>query len=313
MIHRPRTWLITGATGFLGRAVVRHLQNRPDQQRLILISRKPLQARPNQTPVVADLHQDSTWPAILDQFAPDIVLHLAGRTPPATEAELWAENAEMTFKMRIALENHQKPVRLVHAGSAAELGDVPVINLPVDESYRPDPATPYGKSKWAAATAVLESGGAIEPMVARLFNLIGPGQSANQAFGRYAAQLAGNPFSDQPTEMKAVGLGQRRDFIDVRDAASAIVALADYGHSHEVYHVGTGLSRTVGEGLEILASHFGRSVHWHESPGLIAHGPADSRAEIKRIQSQTGWRPEIRFEQSLADLATEIRSRTSPA
>ena len=309
MIHRPQTWLITGASGFLGRALVDLLQLRPNQKR-ILISRKQIPHRANTLQIHADLNEFTALNSIINQHRPDIVLNLAGRTPPASDTDLWNDNAELTFNLLNCLKSCQYPVRLVHAGSAAELGEVPLEKLPVDESYKPDPVTTYGKSKWAASEAVLQaSGGPITPMVARIFNLIGPGQSTHQAFGRYAAELAATEIG-KPLQIKAFGLTHRRDFIDVRDAASAILALADHGKTNQVYHVGTGVSRSLLEGLEILARNSGRNVEWIESLNHSAQGPSDSKASIKLIQMDTHWCPQVSFEQSLTDLWTGIVSTT---
>lgn len=300
MTQRPQTWLITGASGFLGRALVDLLQQRPNQKQ-ILISRNPTPCRENQIQLHPNLMQPPELHSIIDKHRPDIVLNLAGRTPPATDTELWNDNAELTFNLLKALQFSQYPIRLVHAGSAAELGEVPMEKLPVDESYKAAPVTAYGKSKLAASEAVLKANGQIKPIVARLFNLIGPGQSTHQAFGRYAAELAASSCNNR-LELKAFGLSHRRDFIDVRDAASAILALADHGRSNQVYHVGTGVSRSLGEGLEILARNSGRNVKWVESLNQSAQGPADSKASIRLIQKDTGWSPQIPFEKSLADL-----------
>lgn len=308
MIHRPQTWLITGASGFLGRALVNLLQQRPNQK-LILISRKQIPHRANTLQIHTDLNEFIALNSIIELHKPDIVLNLAGRTPPASDTDLWNDNAELTFNLLSCLKSCQYPVRLIHAGSAAELGEVPLEKLPVDESYKPQPVTSYGKSKWAASEAVLQASGPITPMVARIFNLIGPGQSTLQAFGRYAAELAATKIG-KPHEIKAFGLSHRRDFIDVRDAASAILALADHGRSNQVYHIGTGISRSLLDGLEILARNSGRSVEWIESLKHSAQGPLDSKASIRLIQKDTVWSPQIPFEQSLTDLWTGIVSTT---
>jgi nucleoside-diphosphate-sugar epimerase len=68
-----------------------------------------------------------------------------------------------------------------------------------------------------------------------------------------------------------------------------------------VYHVGTGQSRTVREGLDHLIRLSGRTVVVDERP-TFGRGPVDSRAAIERIVDETGWRPRVDFFQSLTDL-----------
>jgi GDP-4-dehydro-6-deoxy-D-mannose reductase len=165
-------------------------------------------------------------------------------------------------------------------------------------------------SKLLATSAGLAAGPPLEVMVARVFNPIGPGLPASQAFGRFAHQLhAGTaaaaarqrPADSAPLTLTVGDLDARRDFIDIRDVARAFVALAERGRAGTVYHVGTGRSRRVGDGLDALIRLSGRPVRVDADPSLMRGGPTDSRADIRRVVSDTGWRPEIAFERSLAD------------
>ncbi len=80
-----------------------------------------------------------------------------------------------------------------------------------------------------------------------------------------------------------------------------------------MYNVGTGVSHRVGDGLERLIQLSGRSVHVSIDRELERRrGPIDSRASIDRIQRDTGWKPEISWEQSLVDLWNEIETRKGP-
>lgn len=133
--------------------------------------------------------------------------------------------------------------------------------------------------------------------------MIGPGMPTSQAFGRFARDLLA-PGPD-PLVLNVGDLDARRDFVDVRDAASALILLAERGDPGAIYHVGTGRSRAIGDGLDRLIGLSGRDVRV-ERIGA-GRGPADSRAEIARIVEAVGWRPEVPFETSLADLWDEAR------
>lgn len=304
MISNRQCWLVTGSTGFLGQAVLELLTRRPDLQ-IVRLVRPGHRLAGTPGTIVADPGQPQSWLPDLHNIQPGIVLHLAGRTPPASAEELFTDNLELTRQLLRGLDLMGRPVRLVHAGSAAELGNVPVDQLPVHESYLPEPVTPYGQSKWAAAQAVMAAGNQIRPVVARIFNIIGPGQATSQAFGRYAADLfRADPA--KPLQIMAMGLKHRRDFIDIRDVARALVTLAEYPNPARLYHVGRGESRSVGEGLDVLVRASGKKVDIIESQGGGSLGPADSRADVRRIRADTGWVPQISFEQSLIDLWSSI-------
>jgi GDP-4-dehydro-6-deoxy-D-mannose reductase len=81
--------------------------------------------------------------------------------------------------------------------------------------------------------------------------------------------------------------------------------LAERGRAGRIYHIGSGRSRPVREGLETLIRLSGRTV-LVQSPGSgIRSNPSDSVACIDRIVQETGWRPTIPWEQSLRDLWQE--------
>lgn len=303
--------LVTGSTGFLGRAVMDQLSARPEMEVIRLVrSGHPLAG--SRGCITFENHSLDDLTRQLLTVQPDVVLHLAGRTPPATEQELEKANAGLTRELLYGLAKLDKPVRFIHAGSAAELGEVPVNKLPVDETYKPTPLTPYGKSKWAATQQVLNAGSNITPVVARVFNIIGPGQATTQAFGRYACDLLRHMSSDT-LKLKAMGLEHKRDFVDIRDAAGAFILLAENPRTKGIYNVASGQSRAVGEGVEILIELSGKKVHIVESRELEAHGPTDSRANITKIIDETGWRPVITMEQSLADFWNELVNRQGQA
>ncbi len=291
-------WLVTGGSGFLGRALLARLRGEPVN--LVALGRQPIDGVRS---VSADLLDLESSRRALFETLPDVVFHLAGRTPPADPEDFDAGNRVATTNLIRSLEAIGRRVRVVAVGSAAELGEVPTDDLPVGEEYPCRPVEPYGRSKLAATEVVLGASPPVESVVARLFNPIGSGLKANQALGRFAAILA---EGDGPITMKVGNLGPRRDFIDVRDVADALIALATHARPG-LYHVGTGRSWSVGEGLETLIRLSGREVTVVVEPGRPG-GVVDSRADIGRICGETGWSPRIDFERSLADLWTEANT-----
>jgi nucleoside-diphosphate-sugar epimerase len=304
-------WLVTGATGFVGRHVVEALTSgveghrEPDAE-IILMSRRRPEGWPEERFVAADLNDSAALRQCLHRFAPDYVIHTAGRTPPAEDDELYRANFWATTHLLAALQSLNRPCRVVLSGSAAELGPVAAAHLPVREDYTGYPVDAYGRSKHLATLRGLSERPPLEVMVARVFNPIGPGTPSTQAFGQFARRL-GEPGPD-PLDLTVGDLDTRRDFIDVRDVARAMISLARRGQPGQLYHVGTGRSHRVGDGLEILLRLSGRAVQLRVDPVLQSRrGPSDSRAAIDRIVAHTGWEPRIAWEQSLDDLWRETR------
>lgn len=299
--------VVTGASGFLGRPLLDAL-SALDQGlgRVVVIGRRCPPRWPEEAFLSTDLADEASVRSAIDRSAPSVVIHLAGKTPPATPAELYQANTIATALLLDALRAQGRQARVVLVGSAAELGPVPVDALPVGEDYPCHPNTPYGLSKWLATCAGLAAPPPLEVMIARVFNPIGPGTPESQALGRFAARFA-DPAT---TELNVGNLEARRDFVDVRDVARALIALARDGRAGRIYHVGTGTSHRVGDGLERLHRLSGQRVRVAVDPARAANaGPSDSRAEIGRIVEHTGWRPLISWEQSLEDLWNEARGQ----
>jgi GDP-4-dehydro-6-deoxy-D-mannose reductase len=301
--------MVTGASGFLGRHVLEVLRSgtdglTADENSVVVLGRSCPEGWPETDFIAADLADSAGLRRAIAQVSPDVVIHTAGKTPPALDEELYQANFWSAMHLLRALGPLDKSVRVVLAGSAAELGKVDPSALPVNEAYPCDPLDAYGRSKYLATLAGLADRSRHEVVVARVFNPVGPGLPETQAFGRFAASLR-EPGPD-PLPLVVGDLNTRRDFIDVRDVARAMLALAQRGEAGLVYHVGTGQSRRVGDGLDFLRELSGRTVQIKIDHSLgNPRGPADSRADITRIVAHTAWRPRISWQESLTDLWRE--------
>lgn len=299
-------WIVTGGSGFLGR----HLLDRlgpvaPGGAEVVAVGRRPPRGWAGRF-VAADFDDRDAVARAVDRVRPEVMFHLAGRTPPGTADEFERANVGATVAWLDALRAAGRAVRFVLAGSAAELGPIPLDALPVGEDWPCDPADAYGLTKLCATVAAVSSRGTVQTVVARIFNPIGPGLPTAQALGRFARALA---EGDGDLTLTVGDLDARRDFVDARDVADALIALAGRGRPGRLYHVGTGRSRRVGDGLDRLIALSGRRVVVQIDPGFARPaGPSDSRADIARIVAEVGWVPRIAWEQSLLDLWEAARA-----
>jgi len=294
-------WMVTGGSGFLGRHLLARLVDMGAE--VVAIGRRPIERHPTVRFIPVDLDDPAFVTRAVAEVGPAVIFHLAGRTPPADPDRLYRSNTMATVHLLDALRASGRPARVVLVGSAAELGPVPVEVLPVAEDYPCRPADAYGLSKLLATAAGLAARPPLDVIVARVFNPIGPGLPRSQALGRFASDIA---VGSGPLRLLVGDLDARRDFVDARDVAGALIALAERGRAGRVYHVGTGRSERVGDGLARLIALSGREVTVEPDPTFSrGRGPSDSRADVGRIGSEVGWSASIPWETSLADLWAE--------
>ncbi|MFF9456224.1 NAD-dependent epimerase/dehydratase family protein [Streptomyces flaveolus] len=103
---------------------------------------------------------------------------------------------------------------------------------------------------------------------------------------------------------------QRRDFVHVRDVATANVAALEAGTpggTLSVYNTGSGDPRTVGEMATALAAAYGGPepvVTGEYRLGDVRHITADS----SRLRAELGWRPQVGFAEGMREFArAELR------
>jgi GDP-4-dehydro-6-deoxy-D-mannose reductase len=94
-----------------------------------------------------------------------------------------------------------------------------------------------------------------------------------------------------------------RDFADVRDVVRAYQQLLEKGQPGEAYNVGSGAAVAMERILGILTGLSHRRVKVVTESQRVRQGEVSVMyGSIQKIISQTGWRPQIPLEQTLADI-----------
>jgi len=182
--------------------------------------------------------------------------------------------------------------------------DRPLGTALVTESAALDPRNAYATSKAAqefyASNWSRLTGGAAAML--RYHNVYGPGMPADTPYAGVAAIFTSALRRGQPPQVFEDG-GQRRDFVHVRDVAAAtVLACETHASGVAAFNVGSGTPRTVGEmALALAASLKGPSpvVTGRYRLGDVRHITADS----SRLRSVLAWKPEVAFEDGMAELA----------
>ncbi|MFC8833572.1 NAD-dependent epimerase/dehydratase family protein [Streptomyces griseoincarnatus] len=176
----------------------------------------------------------------------------------------------------------------------------------VAEDAPSDPRNVYATTKLAqehlAAAWARATGGSAVSL--RYHNVYGPGMPRDTPYAGVASFFRSALARGEAPRVFEDG-GQRRDFVHVRDVASANVAALEAdppAGALTAYNTGSGTPHTVGEMARALAeAHGGPSpvVTGDYRLGDVRHITADST----RLRTDLGWKPEITFGQGMREFA----------
>jgi GDP-4-dehydro-6-deoxy-D-mannose reductase len=292
--------LLTGIGGFVGSRLARLLLAQGERVSGTFFEEEP--RAPGVTLYEANLLDAAAMAAAVRAAAPDAVVHLAGLSHVG---ESWNRMAEYFRVNVLGTENLLAAAaggrRVVVASSAEVYGVVPESEQPIGEQRQLDPRTPYALTKAAAERLALGRGA----VVARSFNLVGPGQSARFALPAFAAQLAAIARGEREAVLRVGNLSARRDFVHVDDGVEAYRLLAERGLPGEIYNLASGRAFSLAEALDRLMAISGVRAR-------IEIDPARMRAvdlpllsgDAGRLRA-LGWEARRGLDDALADLWTE--------
>jgi dihydroflavonol-4-reductase len=221
------TTLVTGATGFLGRHLVELLA--PQDAAVRILARPDADVRAAKQLGAEVFAGDVTDADALRRatFECGRIYHLAGVVSHRRRdrALLEAVNVEATRRLLAAAE---PTARIVHVSSVSAIGPVAAAHERADEGHAfPAEAEglPYAASKRAGERLALEGAArGLDVVVANPGFLLGPGDVHRVSTWPIHAYLAGRiRFTT------AGGLA----FVDARDVAQGLIALADRGRPGE--------------------------------------------------------------------------------
>ncbi len=298
--------LITGASGFVGTYLIRHL----------------LETEP-ETEVIGTVHPDLPFDAPTDgrvQFVPcDIVAaadirtlvascrperlyHLAGAASGASvdRDSVFQVNVDGTRNVVLAARGVLPPNRVLFAGTGYVYGPCD----PDRPAREADPIPPpghygiYAASKQAAEEVIRDCGGAV---IARAFNHTGPGQTVAFAIPAFASQIA-EIERGRKSEIQVGNLESERDFLDVRDVVRAYRLLLEHGTAGEVYNICSGVTRRMSDVLDDLRALARVPIPITVDPDRMR--PSDipvSVGDNGKLAALTGWQPTVPFAQTLQE------------
>jgi UDP-glucose 4-epimerase len=305
--------LITGAAGFIGSALCARLQALG--HRVIGyddLSRGRREYLPaGMELIVGDIRDAARVRDVIEEARPDWLIHLAAMhfipdciARPEATMEV---NVEGTRRVLDGCRGSSvRSVLFASTGAVYAPSDAPCV----EDATPLGPLEVYGTSKvdGEALSRAFQADTGIATTILRLFNAIGRHETNPHVVPHIFESL-------QRSDVIELGnTDPRRDYIDTRDIADAIVAVMEPAEGLRVFNVGSGEAYPVDELVERLRRLLGRPI-------VVSQDPARMRgsermllaADIGRIRAATGWAPRLSLDDTLRDLidAYGLRNRNA--
>ncbi|MEH2234406.1 MAG: SDR family oxidoreductase [Nostoc sp.] len=276
--------LVTGVAGFIGRYVARYFSEQGWS--VIGVDNSPPENAPlhNLTVYHRLKLPDPSLNNLLKEYSPNICIHCAGRASVGLsiiEPDIdFQSNTALTFEILNALRINAPRCRFIFLSSAAIYGNPE--SLPIGETQRCNPISPYGFHKLQSEQLCLEFSKVYDLPTAsvRIFSAYGPGLR-RQVLWDICRQAIYQPI------VKLQGTGKEsRDFIHVLDIAKALLVVATSAPMQgETYNFASGREVTISELAEMVfkSLDYKGSV---EFDGMLPVGtPINWQADVTKLGS----------------------------
>ena len=313
--------LITGASGFVGEHLCAYLLAHADWELAGTVYPQPVEARPRDPRLVlrhVDLRDPDSVQTLLGEVQPDTIFHLAAQSfVPTSFADPWdtlENNIRVQLNLLEAVRRSERQVRVLVVGSNEEYGTPQPGELPQTEGSPLRPSNPYAVSKVAQELLAYQyhQSYGLKVVVTRGFNHTGPRHGPVLSCSSFARQIAEIEAELAPPVLYVGDLTTQRDWVDVRDVVRAYWLALEKGVPGEVYNIGSGTTRTIQSMLDLLLSLSPLAIEVRQEAARLR--PSDVPilwADDSKFRAQTGWEPQIPFEQTMRDLLDYWRARVN--
>jgi dTDP-glucose 4,6-dehydratase len=311
--------LVTGGAGFIGSAFIRLVLGNSDAGEIVNLDKLTYAGNLENLSVVAndsryrfvhgDIGDAKLVSALIDDTRPDAIVHFAAeshvdRTILEPSAAI-DTNVRGTFTLLQAARAHSVG-RFLHVstdevyGSIAEPGEA-------DEQFPLRPSSPYSASKAGSDLLALSffTTYKLPVVVTRASNNYGPYQFPEKLI----PLMISNALENRTLPIYGDGM-QVRDWLYVDDHCRAILAVLDKGRNGEVYNIGGSCSLPNREVVRRILSATGKPESLMET---VTDRPGHDRRyalSSEKVMRETGWRPQVSFEEGLAATIDWYRQNT---
>lgn len=312
--------LVTGAGGFVGTHLTRHLEQAlPDAYIYGTVRHLPKFTQEVRTSYQkVDLLNLAEVRELIEHIQPDAIYHLAAQAfVPRSFENPWEtieNNVRGQLHLFEACLSMKTLPRILITSSAQIFGVINPDELPLTEKAAAKPSSPYSVSKIAQEMLGLQyfMSHHIPVMIARPFNHVGPGQTERFAIPAFGIQIARIEAGLQEPIIRVGNLESRRDYTDVRDIVRAYQLIIEKGIPGQTYNIASGVARSMSEILEMMLRLTDKKITIHVDENRLR--PIDIpviEGDYSLLRETTGWQPRISLQESLQAVLDDCRARVS--
>ncbi len=256
-----KTYLVTGAAGFIGASIAKELIRLGNK--VVTVDNLSTGNKDHIPKGVHFIKGDCQNPKIikiLNTYKFEAIYHIAGQSSGEISFENPVYDLQTNGQSTLQLLDLAINIgcnKFIYASTMSIYGDTDFS--PVDETFTPNPKSFYGVGKLASEhyLRIFSNEFGIATASLRLFNVYGPGQNlSNMKQGMVSIFLA-QAIKNHQIHVK--GSGERfRDFIYIDDVVRAFLKTEDTleNSRHHVFNVCTGVKTTVSELVKSIRKNF---------------------------------------------------------
>lgn len=295
--------LVTGGAGFIGSAVIAHLQKFNHEifviDNLSFGNRKFINIDDKHF-FLADILDEQAIDKIIGQIKPDFIIHLAAVhfIPYCNQHPFESSNINIRGTIHILkAAKKYKPKKVFFASTAAVY---PIYDHAVSETHITGPMDIYGLSKLTGEHLCnefhLET--KIPVVVCRFFNAFGPNETNPHLIPEIQNQVL-----DGKRKIQLGNLTPKRDFIHTFDMANAVdVLLQNVNEGIHTYNLGRGIEYAVTEIVDAFSVAIGEKIEIEVDPARVRKVERQHLlADVSKLKS-IGWLPKIGIEDGIKTL-----------
>lgn len=240
----------------------------------------------------------------IKRIQPNYIFHLAGllrehNLEPFIKVNVWGTRNILEASVDVN-------AKVIISGSSAEYGWVSKNDLPINEETLPRPINYYGISKLAQTMLGYQYfiSRKAKVYLTRVFNMTGPGEPNRMICSSLAQQIKNIKERKIKPTIYVGNLASKRDFVDVRDVVRAYWLVINKGTPGQIYNICSGQAHSIKEVVKKLLklSHIRKAII--KQPFAISRlvDIPFQTGDNHRIKKDTGWKVQIKFEQTLRDI-----------